>query len=361
MRDNCESCHESYSTDNLAKCVCGRDLCYSCLARHQVMCKIKHGQINMLDIFDAAVDAQFTQTIEQHPAVAKYTSKTNAEVYKGNVFLLPDWRLYEFHIPLLHYKQCFMFRPDKQQSIDAFVNYENANITKLNQPALRDSQNTVPFFSLPSLDWQLVPTSETAVLMQAFHFYLRDVEPKGEIRFLSTPLSFYANSRLIAVHSTHFKPAQKWMYFLEAKPINGNTQYYTLNGLSAPIHDCNKILPIKINKDNVLDYLCFFCFFLQSEDGSFYVIPHIKDPALPDFIWKETYIHNNKALDLATLYKPPRLIESTEDGFLCEATMYCGNSLSTVEIEVDTTGMCTIKNSVDHCSTLPYRLEISLG
>ncbi|WP_342804874.1 hypothetical protein [Alteromonas sp. M12] len=361
MKVNCESCHKNILIEKISGRNCGPHLCQSCLNKHQVNCEIKQFDFNITELFDAQVDARFTKAIEQLPSVAKFTSKISAEVYKGFVFLQPDWRVYEFHISLAHFKESYSLKSNKKESIDAFINFEIANINMLSPPFVSDLKCTRPFFSLPGLSWQPITNIESTKLINTFRHFLGEKKSEDEIRFLSAPLSFYPKARLIAFHSSLFENPHKWLYFLEANLENGNTYYYTLNGLSAPIHDCNGVHSIHLTQDNVLEYLCFFCFFIQSEGHSFYIIASKNAPSLPDFMWAKNYIHDNKQLALLSKFKPLKIIESKADAFTCEATMYHGNNLSIIEAEVSANGNVFLKNSSVISEALPFKLEISLS
>ena len=322
--------------------------------------------MSLLEIFTQSVDTVFKNSIEQHPTVAKYTSHLSTDTYRGNVFLKPDWQLYEFHITLEDYKTSLTYSAGRQQSINGLLHNEITNITKLRQVEPKVHSNSLPLFELPNIDWQRVSERENVEFRQAFRFFIdssahhRSAKHE-EIRFFYCMLSFYPGARLIAVNSEHFKPANKWLYFLEGQSNDGKTQYYTLNGLSAPLHDFNLKCPIEISIDTVLDYLCFFCFFIQSEDGSFYVLQQANDAAIPDIMWSHTFIHKNKPFDLLSFYKRPKVIKANDKSYLCEVTIYCGNTLNIFEMEVTTQGLCTIKRTIDLRNSLPFKLNIQLS
>lgn len=320
----------------------------------------------MRDVIDEKADTSIHQCIKALPAVANFTSKITEQAFIGNVFLNPDWRLYSFHITSEQYIKGLSFHRDKQQTLEAFISDEIANISALTKPAQQSQRNDLPLLMLQNIDWQPVAEHDIEDLTKPFEYHLREnnVQP---VQFFTTRLAFYPNTSLISFKIIN-ETKEYWRYFLEVIPTNIQTQYpindkshfYTLNGLSAPIHDCNAIVPLSIDEDNVLDYMSFFCFFVQAEEGSFYLIQQQNDKALPTLLWKDCYIHNNAPLKLRTQFKPPKILRKTEDGFVCEATMYYGTNISVVTMDVSHNGKVVLKKTKKICEGLPYRMQITL-
>ncbi len=88
-------------------------------------------------------------------------------------------------------------------------------------------------------------------------------------------LPFYANIALVRVSDTAWGADVGPFWFLAKQG-----QMFHLDGTSAPIHDANEAGPIKLNENNVLDYLRFFCFFVHGDEGPFLILEDVQDPAI---------------------------------------------------------------------------------
>lgn len=86
---------------------------------------------------------------------------------------------------------------------------------------------------------------------------------------------FYDSIALVRVNDTSWGKETGPFWFLAKQG-----QMFHLDGTSAPIHDANEAGPIKLNEQNVLDYLRFFCFFVHGDEGPFLILEDIKDPAI---------------------------------------------------------------------------------
>ncbi len=322
----------------------------------------------MFEQFNLQADVQFHQKIKAHQGVFNYTSKLSAEIYFGNVFLKPDWRLFSFHISRQQVACLFEIHQDLERVIEALLDAHIQKIESLLQkPTRKRQEQPIPLLTLSMGNWQLVEGNQTLALLQIFEHRIVNV-PRQNIRFFKTTLPFYSDAELIALYSLDSTHREHWTYYLsttatspESPPSEESTsQFYSLNGLSAPIYECNQIIPLLLNQSNILDYLAFFCFFLQGERGSFYIIPAVKDAAIPEIIWDAHFVHNNTHLDLLAKFKSPRVLSVSEDSYQCEATIYCGSSIAIVKMEVLQTGQVTLKQSNEICDLLPFRLEIDL-
>ncbi|CAN0244698.1 unnamed protein product, partial [Chrysoparadoxa australica] len=91
-------------------------------------------------------------------------------------------------------------------------------------------------------------------------------------------LPFYDSVALISVRNNELDALNTRLFYLTDQ---GNL--FRLNGTSPPIHEVNAKAPVKINEENVLDYLRFFCYFVRGEEGPFYIAEQADDPILPRF------------------------------------------------------------------------------
>lgn len=56
-------------------------------------------------------------------------------------------------------------------------------------------------------------------------------------------------------------------YFVAAWKEGGGIVWFPLDGSSQPIHDANRFARLNLTENNVLDYLRFFCDFLDMKEG----------------------------------------------------------------------------------------------
>lgn len=309
------------------------------------------------------IDSIFNKAITALPFVANYTSKIRDGDYLGYVFLQPDWRRYEFMISA----EQLATKPDstkqKQNNIEQLLQTEIVKIQQLSVTNNHQEQAfLLPLFTLPNSNWQIVEQDKASQLTNALHHFVDKIDNHLALTFFSVELSFYKQSKLISFLQSDFNNQQKWLYFIEVKTDKPNRyNYYTLNGLSAPIHDCNTLIPIELTTDNTIEYLCFFCFFIQSEGGSFYVIPEVNDSIIPPVIWDKQFIHNNQSLKLLEKYQSPKVMSRGKNSSIYQATMYFDCSISIVEMEVFNSGNVVLQTSKDICNALPFRLAVSLS
>tara|TARA_B100001989_G_scaffold253250_1_gene239243 strand:+ start:22 stop:618 length:597 start_codon:yes stop_codon:yes gene_type:complete len=93
-----------------------------------------------------------------------------------------------------------------------------------------------------------------------------DFSAKG-MEILVKDLPFYKDAHLIKVEdAVETEDSGKFFY------IKFGEDYASLNGNVSVIHEVNEDIGIELDKDNVFDYLKFFCFFLTDEDGNNYFI-----------------------------------------------------------------------------------------
>lgn len=142
-------------------------------------------------------------------------------------------------------------------------------------------------------------------------------------------LPFYETVALIRVKDPNWVNKKMTIYYLTDK---GNL--FRLNGTSPPIHEVNSKAPVKLNTDNVLDYLRFFCFFVRGDDGPFYIAEDITDPNLP------TDMDGTTRSVVEGTIRPASYEGVNEQGyFLCDAVVYYANALFIANFSVQPTGM----------------------
>lgn len=126
------------------------------------------------------------------------------------------------------------------------------------------------------IKWQAVTGNEVQPFLNAVNPISGKYTAKTEsVKVEWGQLPFYSNIALVRVSDTSWGADIGPFWFLAKQG-----QMFHLDGTSAPIHDANEAGPIKLNEDNVLDYLRFFCFFVHGDEGPFLILENINDPAI---------------------------------------------------------------------------------
>ncbi|NJL27641.1 MAG: hypothetical protein HC897_06935 [Thermoanaerobaculia bacterium] len=160
-------------------------------------------------------------------------------------------------------------------------------------------------------------------------------------------LPWYENAVLIHV-STGSSSANNIRFFY----LSLRGDLFRLNGTSPPIHEVNAKAPIRINDQNVLDYLRFFCFFVHGEQGPFYIAETLDDPLLPRHMDAAT-----KSVIEGTV-RPASFEGLNKEGFfLCEAVVYYSNALFIASLTVQPSGMVNMLDDEPIAADLPYRVD----
>lgn len=164
-------------------------------------------------------------------------------------------------------------------------------------------------------------------------------------------LPFYETVALIRVKDPNWVNKKLNIYYLTDQ---GNL--FRLNGTSPPIHEVNAKAPIKINEQNVLEYLRFFCFFVRGEEGPFYVSESMDDPNMPKDMDETT-----RSVVEGTV-RPCTFEGINEQGqFLCEAVVFYSNALFIANFSVQPTGMIEMLDDEPIAADLPSTFETPVG
>ena len=160
-------------------------------------------------------------------------------------------------------------------------------------------------------------------------------------------LPFYDSVALIRVQDPNWVNKKMTIYYLTDQ---GNL--FRLNGTSPPIHEVNSKAPVKINDDNVLDYLRFFCFFVRGDEGPFYVAEDMSDANLP---------HDMDATTQSVIegtIRPASFEGMNEQGhFLCDAVVFYSNALFIANFSVQPGGMIEMLNDEPIAGDLTSKLD----
>lgn len=160
-------------------------------------------------------------------------------------------------------------------------------------------------------------------------------------------LPFYESVALIRVQDPNWVNKKMVIYYLTDQ---GNL--FRLNGTSPPIHEVNNKAPIKINEENVLEYLKFFCFFVRGDEGPFYIAEDITDQNLPQDMDTTT-----KTVVEGTIR--PSNYEGIDDQgyFLCDAVVFYSNALFTAEFSVQPGGIIVMLKDNPIAGDLTSKVE----
>ena len=184
-------------------------------------------------------------------------------------------------------------------------------------------------FSYP---WQAVSIEETEQICSRLDpVYGKYIIDAKTTEILYSHLPWYENVRLLRLKDPDWAPDSLYIYFLHNTEKD---EYHGLNGTSPPIHEVNENAPVLLNKDNVLGYLRFFCFFVRGEEGPFLVAEGPDDPLVPKGDASYRKIMQN-------ILRPATFEGMDDDGkFLCDATIYYSNAVFIANFAVQPGGMC---------------------
>ncbi|MGH1399231.1 MAG: hypothetical protein ACRBCT_08470 [Alphaproteobacteria bacterium] len=196
--------------------------------------------------------------------------------------------------------------------------------------------------------WNAVTGAELAGFLEQ----INPIDGKYKVSADSTrvewrQLPFYDSVALIRVKDPNWVNQKLTIYYLTDQ---GNL--FRLNGTSPPIHEVNAKAPIKVNEQNVLEYLRFFCFFVRGEEGPFYIAESMEDPNIPTDMDDTT-----RSVVEGTVR------EATFDGvneqghFLCDAVVFYSNALFIANFAVQPTGMIEMLDDEPIAADLPTKVD----
>ncbi len=160
-------------------------------------------------------------------------------------------------------------------------------------------------------------------------------------------LPFYESVALIRVRDPNWVNQKLNIYYLTDQ---GNL--FRLNGTSPPIHEVNAKAPIRVNENNVLDYLRFFCFFVRGEEGPFYISETMEDPNIP------TEMDDTTRSVVEGTVRPATFEGVNEQGhFLCDAVVFYSNALVIANFAIQPSGMIEMLDDEPIAADLPARVD----
>ncbi|WP_424967169.1 ankyrin repeat domain-containing protein [Dinoroseobacter sp. S375] len=130
---------------------------------------------------------------------------------------------------------------------------------------------------------------------------------------------------------------------------------FRLNGTSPPIHEVNAKAPVKINEQNVADYLRYFCFFVRGEEGPFYVLEDAADPLLSIREPTLRSVVEGTARPLSFDGMNP------QGDYLVNAVIYYSNAIFIAQFAVQPGGMVRMVEDEPIAADLPFKLDCPLS
>ena len=160
-------------------------------------------------------------------------------------------------------------------------------------------------------------------------------------------LPFYESIALIRVHDPNWVNKKLNIYYLTDQ---GNL--FRLNGTSPPIHEVNAKAPVKVNEENVLEYLRFFCYFVRGEEGPFYIAESMEDPNMPTEMDDTT-----RSVIEGTIRDASFEGMNEQSHFLCDAVVFYSNALFIANFAVQPTGMIEMLDDEPIAADLPVKVD----
>lgn len=160
-------------------------------------------------------------------------------------------------------------------------------------------------------------------------------------------LPFYEQVVLIRVRDRTWLPDNLAIYYLA-----NQGQLTRLDGTSPPIHQTNGDAPVRINDDNVLEYLRFFCFFVRGEDGPFLIAESMDTHGMP----KEMDDTTRRAIE-GTIRPASFEGKNAEGYWLCDAIVFYSNALFFSNFAVQPTGMIEMTDDDPLAQDLPIKVS----
>jgi formylglycine-generating enzyme len=142
---------------------------------------------------------------------------------------------------------------------------------------------------------------------------------------------WYSGIRLLRLIDPGWVNKHLAIYFL----CDADDSLYRLNGTSTPILEFNHKNAIRLDASNALAYLKFFCFFVQGDEGPFYVLESMDDPLIPPDCSGTTRSVLQDSARPAVWEGP----DESGDGYRCRATVWYSNALFHAHFRVMSSGM----------------------
>lgn len=200
--------------------------------------------------------------------------------------------------------------------------------------------------------WQPAGEDLRAFLLKQLGPVYRKLTVDENSRIHLCSLSWYPGYHLIRIHNPLWSPKSLFLYYL----MDGDRKLYRLSGVASPVHEVNANAPVRLNPDNVLDYLVFFCFFVRGEEGGFFILESMDDPLIPHNINP-----NVRAVFEGTIRRATYEGRNFRGEFLCDAVVSYSNALFIANYAVKPTGEIEMEDDEPIAADLPVRLSAPIA
>lgn len=163
-------------------------------------------------------------------------------------------------------------------------------------------------------------------------------------------LTFYDTVQMIRLRDPDWEPKSLFIYYLI---LDG--KLFRLNGAAPPIHEVNKLAPVRIDEGNCLDYLQFFCFFVRGDEGPFLIVQSMEDELVPKQLDPPLRTSLEKAIRPAVIKE-----KDAEGNIFVEATVYYSNAVFLADFKVIPGGMVEMRDDKPVLSDLPMKIDAPL-
>lgn len=159
-------------------------------------------------------------------------------------------------------------------------------------------------------------------------------------------LSFYDRATLLELRRIENGVGGDQIWVLDNEGV-----YTRLDGSSAPIHDADEACPIKLTRENVLDYLRFFCFFVNGEEGPFFIVDSVDHP-----VFDQERLDAQQRETVQKESRQPEILDLSEDGlFTVSAVVMYGNALFRAVFKIGPRGGIEMVDDEPLAGDLPAR------
>ncbi len=213
-----------------------------------------------------------------------------------------------------------------------------------------------PFISLTSGCWEDVPTIEAVEVLTEIGKELPSglgVSCTAVAKARKLKIDFYEDAWLYEGLVLSDEECAGYLTFIQHQ-----YGYTLLDGTSPQIHQLNDELPIRLSKNNVYDYLKFFCTFVHGDEGAFNIIDEIDQ-----IHWLDAAEKNRlKPFILVVLDKectgPEEKNEDSNVFWSCRAFVKHSNMLFLTDFKINKSGMVEMLNDIPIITNLSTNLEI---
>lgn len=179
-----------------------------------------------------------------------------------------------------------------------------------------------------NLDWVTYSNQDFSDLKEKINPIDRKFLIGDETIIKKTTLPFYQDKvKLIWLTDINWKKGLEIYYLIFESNL------YRLNGTSPPIHEINAKVPLKLNKENVEDYLKFFCYFVQGDHGAFLITDSLQPNEIPEIKKKK------EKEEFSFNMHPTKFNGMDKDSFLFASIIWYDDVLFGARFKVDPTGM----------------------